>query len=336
MSRLLVPPEAPRDVWLAHRMDGVTASEIPAVMGISPFASAFDLYWRKCGVLSGDFDSDRLSLGRHLEPWVADRFAEAHPEFAVSLAGLFGSDARPWQLATPDRLLYDAGRRGLLVDEPIAVWEGKTDATYQGWGEDGTDIVPTYIRAQVLWQMDVMGVPVGYVSCLFLASQQTRHYVISYDAADVAAMRDGAARFLKRLDEGDPPPLDDHRATTAALQQLYPAVDEDEQITVSAELAAEYRAACAEQKRAEQRQAEAANRLRAALGEGKRAIDPAGITVATRSVYDRTGVDAKRLRAERPDVFAEYRTSSRVDQLRAPVASTRASTPESNTTRDEP
>lgn len=328
-ARLVLPPGADvhdRDAWLAERRKGITASEIAAILGISPFQSPFNLYWQKRGDIPEDFDNERLSLGRHLEPWIAERFAVAHPQFAMQApAGLWGSVERPWQLATPDGLLFDGtcscGASGdvvcsCLVDvEPEAVWEGKTSATYEDWGEDGSDEIPAYIRAQALWQLDVMGVKTAYVSCLFLATQAIRTYVIEYDPVDVELMRKRALEFLAHLEAGDPPPIDSHDATTAALKALYPKVEDEVEATVPMNVAEAYRWTRASLAAAKVDATEAENLLRAEMGAAKVALDPDGERVASRSIYDRAGVDTERLRTQHPEAYADCRTTTVVDRL---------------------
>lgn len=290
-------PVAPESAeWHEARRKGVTASEIAVLLGISPFDSAFNLYWKKIGTLPDDYDSDRLSLGRHLEPWVADRFAELHPEFILQQRpGLYASVERLWQMATPDGLIQDAAssgiveRDGVFDVEHLAVWEGKTSGTYDGWGDDGTDEIPAYIRAQVLWQMDVMGVRSAFVSCLFLATQKTRHYEIAYDPADVELMRARALAFLIALKAEEPPPIDSHDATTTALQQLYPDVAEDETATVPADVAEDYRWSHEQLKAAKDQAQHADNALRGAMKDARYAVDETGAKVCSRSVYERDG-----------------------------------------------
>lgn len=299
-GRLILSPAAAADrpTWLAARRQGVTASEIAAVLGISPFTSAFNLYWLKRGVVDESYDDERLSLGRYLEPWIAERFAAEHAEFTVQApGGLWASRERSWQLATPDAVLYDAECRcGAVGDvvcscvpeiEPVGVAEFKTSETYDEWGEDGTDDVPAYIAAQVRQQIDVLDVPVGYVRCFFLHTQKTREYVIRPDADDVALIRARGLAFWQRVQAGRPPALDGHRSTTAALKALHPDVDADERATVPKTVAAEYRAAKRAQERAKARVAAAENKLRRYLGGAKTAVDPDGRRVCTRSVYPR-------------------------------------------------
>ncbi|HEU4672380.1 MAG TPA: hypothetical protein VFS32_05720, partial [Candidatus Limnocylindrales bacterium] len=101
---------------------------------------------------------------------------------------------------------------------------------------------------------------------------------------------------------------------TAALRELYPLGDDDTETEVSADIAAEYRAARAALDQARERYDLAVNRLRAAMGDARRAVAD-GDPVASRSVYERTGVDTRRLRADYPDAYEACRTVSTVDQI---------------------
>lgn len=284
-ARLILPAGAPRDEWLAARRQGVTASEIAALLGISPFESPFDLYWKKTGQIPEDYDDERLSLGRHMEPWIAERFAVAHPDLHLTApAGLWGSEDRAWQLATPDGLVCEDAGFGAL---PVAVWEGKTSGTYDGWGEDGTDEVPAYIAAQAQWQMDVLDVTTAYVACFFLATQKIRTYQLTWDQDDIDLMRARAIEFWQRIQDGNPPDIDGHTATTLALKRLYPDTSEGDTATIPADVAENYRQAKAALKAAEQAADEAENALRAAMRDAQYADDPAGKRIASRSIYNR-------------------------------------------------
>lgn len=321
MTRLVLPPELTgpeHPEWFAARRQGVTASEIAAILGLSPWDSAFAIYHRKQGTLDDQPDSDVLSLGRHLEPWIAERWADRHPELHIDVAGLYASDLRPWQLATPDRLIYDGCNCGSVEPvDPDSLLEIKHSASYDGWGDEGSDEIPVEYRAQVLWQMDVLGIDTAYVACLFLSSRIIREYVLTMDEAaraDLAVMVAAAEAFRTRLDAQVPPPVDGSEATTAALQELYPDVADIDAV-LHDDIAIEYRAAKDAATAAKARADEAANAVRLALGDAKRAIDSQGAKVATRSVYEQNRIDVDRLRRERPDIAAEYGVTSTVDKL---------------------
>lgn len=325
-ARLLIPPTATYEEWKAKRAElsrtAVTASEIATVLGISPWGSPFNLFHVKRGTITDDYEDDVLSLGRHLEPWVADRWAADHPEFGLELGGLWANTDRPWQMATPDRLLYDAqcycghppGFCQCDVDDLTAVLEIKTSGTYDGWGDDGTDEIPPYYRAQVLWQLDTLDLRIGHVTCLFLASRARRDYVIDYDDGDVKLMRDAAQEFLALVEQGTAPPIDHLPATAQALKRLHPLDEDADDAEIPADLAEDWRFAKASLDDAQDNYDLLTSKVRAAMGSSKRAVVD-GEKVATRSVYPKSGVQIKRLRADFPDAYEACRTTSTVDKL---------------------
>jgi putative phage-type endonuclease len=285
VSAILIPTAGEAE-WLEARRQGITASEIAIVMGLSPYSSPFALYHAKRGDLPQQADNVEMELGRYLEQFVCRKFADRRPEFGVGGDGrqLYAHPDRPWQLATPDRLIREVGR-GL---DPLAVLEAKTDAGYDGWGEDGSDEIPVHYRCQVLWQMDVMGVSAGFVACLFLHSRTLRVYELAMDdaaRADLKLMRDEARDFLRRIETGHEPDVDWRPATTAALKRLHPSL-EDRQVIVPKGMARAYRAACGRYKSAEQRKKRLENQIRQRLGSANAALTRDGAKVAARQVYE--------------------------------------------------
>src|SRR5690242_18272977 len=108
---LLPPHEAKpsNPEWLKLRRAGISASEIAAVVGLSPWQSPFSLYWTKVEGWETESNAE-MSAGTRAEPVIADWFAdECDPleNLVVCPAGLYASAERPWALATPDRLLCD-------------------------------------------------------------------------------------------------------------------------------------------------------------------------------------------------------------------------------------
>jgi len=290
VTAVLIPTGSEAE-WLDARRRGITASEIAVVMGLSPYSSPYALYHQKLGVLPAQDDNDAMALGRYLEAYVADRFEDRYPAFNVTGDGrrLFAHPERPWQLATPDRTIYDDASETWC--DPIAVLECKTDASYDGWGDDGTDRIPVHYRCQVLWQMDVLGVQTGFVACLFLHSRKLRVYEVTMDGDakdDLDLMRREAWAFLKRIYGRNPPDVDWRPATTGTLKHLHPSV-EDRSEFIPRGLAARYRAACKAVKAAERRRDLAANQIRARMGAARFVHSGSRGTpqvIARRDVYD--------------------------------------------------
>lgn len=289
-----IPVEVGSPQWFDHRAQGVTASEIPVILGLAPWGSPFDLYFRKLGLLEPDRDNDSMAWGRDLEDAILRRFAREHPEFFVSSGSLFhhGDDHR-W-MATPDGLAYDrpagvtyGGTPGPMHDalfgEPVAVVQVKTAGSQEHWGEAGTDQIPPYYLAQVRWEMFVMDVTAAFVPVLF-SGRTYREYVVEQNTDDVALMVAEAEAFAKRVEAEDAPDVDWRPATGLVLKQLHPDVD-DTTADLPATWVRQWQLADRLEKAAGQRKALAENRIRARMGRARRGLVD-GRKVATRSVFD--------------------------------------------------
>ena len=285
----LVDVEYRSPEWYAARREGVSASEIAAVVGLSPWTSRFDLWWTKRTGEQSQGDGIGMKRGRRYEALVLEDFAERHPEFYVAPSVTVRNLARPWQVSTPDGLVYESDEHVHCTREdcgpgaePIAVVEAKTSGSRAEWGEPGTDDIPVQYRCQVLWQMDTLGLNVAYVPCLF--GDRLEVYVVEYDEADVQVLRDAALEFLADVREDRMPDVDAHTATARRLKKLHPSIEPGE-VEVPATVPAQYHAAKRLRDAAEARMRLAENRVRAALGPHNVAtVD--GRKVASRSVYD--------------------------------------------------
>ena len=68
--------DLPRDEWLAYRRKGIGGSDAAAVLGISPFMTARDLYYDKLGISAQSDEENWVAkeIGHLLEPLVANIF----------------------------------------------------------------------------------------------------------------------------------------------------------------------------------------------------------------------------------------------------------------------
>lgn len=281
---LVLPSDAPEDEWLKARRAGIGASEIAAVMGISPYDSPFSLWWRKfMGWETAE--NEEMSAGKRLEPIVADWFAEQHDEYRVRPGGLWASVDRPWQLATPDRLLM----RPVLPEVPHGVWgiggllECKAAYSWDGWGAQDTAEIPVHYKAQGLWQLDTLGV--GYVYFAAFSGLGFRQYLVNRDEKDLVMMREAGRRFMDSLVEGEPPNVDDHASTLPIIRRLNADI-EDRDVEIPASVASGW----LRSKRFKDLAARAERRysavVRAHLGTAKTAICD-GRKIAARSTDDK-------------------------------------------------
>lgn len=275
--------------WHEARRNAIAASEIAAVLGLSPWTSPFDLWWEKRTGDQSQTEERRMRRGRRYEGLILEDFAEEHPEFRVAPSVTVRSIDRPWQVATPDGLAYEGGTlpaNPVLLyaagAEPIATIEAKTAGSRAEWGEPGTDDIPVYYRCQVLWQMDVLGVNVAYLPVMF--GDTYAEYVVEYDESDVKVMRDAAETFLASVRDDQMPDIDGSTATLRRLKRLHPDLT-DEDRDIPANLIRQYQLAQRLEKAAHDRKRLAENRIRHHLGTAARGITD-GRKVVSRSLSE--------------------------------------------------
>ena len=207
--------------WHAARANGIGGSEIAAVLGLSPYESRFSLWHRKKGLISPAEENPVMYWGTALEPVICAEFAKRHPEWIPHDAPTYAAAGRPWQIANPDRLLYTPGNDS---DEPDELLEAKTARDDAGWGEEGTDEIPVYYRAQCLWYLDVLGLQRCHVPVL-IGGSDYREYVVEYDPADALMQRQAGADFMRSLADDVRPDIDGHSATYQAVREIPEGLD---------------------------------------------------------------------------------------------------------------
>lgn len=153
-----------RDEWLDWRRKGLGGSDAAAVLGISPFRTARDLYYDKLGVVTADDQENwvAMEMGNLLEPLVARIFEKKTGLKIYQRRCMFQHRAYPWMLADLDYLVE-------LPDGSTAILEIKT-TNYNAkdkWWYNGEEIVPVYYEAQGRHYMAVMGIDRVYFCCLY-------------------------------------------------------------------------------------------------------------------------------------------------------------------------
>ena len=281
-AKWLCSPGDPQ--WLELRRTGVTATDITVIAGLVSWDSPWALYHRKRGDLPEQEQSGRMRLGLWLEDAIAAHWQQEKTGRGRLLpGGLYRSQKRPWQLATPDRLvtLYDDHERlsGTL--------EIKTTASLAGWGADGTGDVPDRVRAQKLWQMDTLGVPAGHVAVVCTSSGEFRSYTVHWHEQDIKNLRKAGHEFHRRMTGELPPPdVDDLTVTTDALKAVYPSA-KPRAVQISDDLADGYDMACRMLADAKAIRTHAVNDVRAAMGDADTAT--LGERVVFRRVLTKVG-----------------------------------------------
>ncbi len=203
--------------WLAWRRQGIGASDVPAILGLSRWASPWSTWADKVGLLPPDDDQgDYAEFGHWAElmvgPWFAHRtgLAVAGEQMQVE------HPEHPWRRCTIDGLVFDAAPAEPDIADALGLLQVKTREPGRRWDE-----LPPDIAAQERWEMHVTGLPKAWVAVLH--GRRLEHYELDTDPDDSAFIVEEVTRFWEgHVLTGNPPPLDDHVATEAALATIYP------------------------------------------------------------------------------------------------------------------
>jgi putative phage-type endonuclease len=247
--------------WHAARANGLGGSEIAPVLGLSPWESLFSLWHRKAGLAAPTAENDVMYWGKLLERTIREEFNRRHADDGLNAveAGTWRHVDRPWQIANPDGLIGDR-----------LLFEAKTARTDDGWGEEGTDEIPVYYRAQVLWYLDVFGLDLCHLAVL-IGGSEYREYQVTASAEEAEFMRERALAFLGTVERRERPSIDDHDATYAIVRELHPDI-EDVRVDVPGTIAVPYLDANEAYKKAKAEKQRAGSVLADFMGNARRAF----------------------------------------------------------------
>ena len=191
------PPES--EEWYALRRAGITATDIPRILGLSRHGNALSVWLDKRGDLPAAEASEAARWGQLLEGPVAAEWA-ARRSVTLSRVGVLAHWEHPWRRACLDRMV-DSCPDG---DGPCAL-EIKTRSAWVAsqWGGD----VPDDVLAQVEWQMHVAGVGHVHVACL-IGGQRLVDVRVDTDPQVRDLIVADAAGVWQCVLDGSPPEVD--------------------------------------------------------------------------------------------------------------------------------
>ncbi len=163
-----------REDFLQARRTGIGGSDIGAIIGVSPFKSAVDVFLAKTEPNPTEEKNELFYWGHALEAPIADRFALEHGVEVIRDVPINRHPEHEWMVANVD---------GIINDSPRGILEIKTVSAFAGrdWGADGSDEVPLSYLAQCAWYMAVMDYDYAILAALF-GGNQYREFRIERDA----------------------------------------------------------------------------------------------------------------------------------------------------------
>ena len=216
---------------LDMRREGIGASEIAAICGLSPFVSALQVYLIKRGIEEPAYLSDNQAVewGNRLEATVAKKYAEENGVAITRLNKTYVHAKNPWMMCTPDAEIFDDFEVGEVIDYGLEVKTAGTRSAFR-WGEKGDDMPPEYLM-QCAWSCAVRDCGRWDLAVLIGGNDYrpyTYHRDMSLEQRIIAIGRE----FWEGVQSGIPPDPDASESAKKALVGLYPE-DQGEIIAVT-------------------------------------------------------------------------------------------------------
>ena len=288
--------ELTHEEWLLERREGIGGSDVAAIMGVSPWKSAATVYLDKIGELPlEDNDSERMRIGRDLEEYVAQRFAEATGKKVRRNNYMLHHDDYHFIFADIDREVVGEN----------AILECKTTSSYgkSQWENEA----PLHYQLQCQHYMLVTGAEICYIACL-IGNEAFVYHVIERDAEAMSALLSIEKDFWTTYVEGGQlPPPDGSDDYSEALRKIYPGGDE-KSIELSSKASRNIARLDVLNEEIKERKAEVdllKQEIQLEMKDSEIAYGIDGRKVTYKS-GERTSLDTKKLKLERPDIYKEY------------------------------
>jgi putative phage-type endonuclease len=309
------------EAWLAWRAEGVGASDVAGILGISPYTSSWRIWAEKVGLLPPEEPgevAEQLEAGHFMElavgPWFGHRTG-------MHVAG------EQLMLEHPEWPVARCTLDGLVFDGPLEVADTRTALTlalggleikHEAFGKRWEHI-PAHYQCQGFWQMYVAGLERVWFAVL--QGRSLRIHELVRDEAEIAWIVGQVETWWHDHVVGEtPPPVDGSDATREALAAVYPESDPELVVDLGDDdraLLVEFVDAKAVKKAAVDRADELGNALRARLGaaevgliDGKRAV--------TWKTQESRRLDTDGIRANHPRITKRFERVTQSRVLRTP------------------
>lgn len=309
-----IAPAVNRDdpAWHEWRRQGIGGSDVAAICGLSKWDSAFSLYMTKRGEVDEPDLSDNptVTFGARLEPIIPPWF---HEETGLHLIGeqtWAEHPDHPHHRCTLDAYVVESPTSS--IDDALGVAEIKvTGDTPDEWEQQ----IPNAYAVQGQWQMHVTGHRHLWFPIVHVHRRVLRVYEMERDDGVIAELVRLVDQFWQQVQDGTPPPVDGHEATTRAIREAYPQHIDDE-TEIGTDLFERWRIAKGRVAAAKAECDAVENELKAALGTAAVATAN-GVPVVSYKTQRTTRLDHAAIRAEVPEMYERYGTESTSRVLRA-------------------
>jgi putative phage-type endonuclease len=281
--------------WLDERRKGIGGSDVAAILGLSPWKTAFQVYQDKRGEVGNYEGSAAMDWGKRMEPAIRQWYSDQTGRSVRVPEKIIYNSEYPFMLASLDGFTDD----GRIV-------EIKTARSGKGWGEPGTAEIPDCYALQVQHYMLVTGMWVADVA-VSIGGGSPELYTVEADRELFNLLIEAEAAFWERVQSGNPPePVTYADAVARYGRSHAQGVKLASQDVLTA---VQYLHAVREEiGLLEAKEEEIKGDLIRYLGdEASDLVDADGSLLATYRIGNgRKSVDVKALERDRPDIYQQF------------------------------
>lgn len=280
-----------KEEWLALRKKlGIGGSEAGSVIGLNPYKGAYTLWAEKTGKIPEFEGNLTTEVGSYLEEFVAQLFTRETGKKVRRKNRILVNDQYPFAFADVDRLVV--GEKALL--------EIKTTNSFPVMKKIKNKEYPEQWYCQMTHYLAVSGLEKAYLAVLINCSD-FKIFELERDEAEISVLMGEEENFWKRVQTNTPPPADGLESTSKTITALYPESNTDNVNLYSYQTElARYMELSAQIKVLEKAKEEAANKVKAFLGEaGKGESDRYRVSWTS---SERRNFDSARFAKENPDI----------------------------------
>lgn len=280
-----------REEFLSNRRKGIGGSDAAAVLGLSKWKTAYDVFLDKTGQSEPTPDNDAMLWGRLLEPVIRQQYADRTGREV----------AMPEMLTMADKPYIVANVDGLCADRVLEI---KTARTSKEWGEEGTDEVPMQYFMQCQHYLMVTGKPVADVAVL-IGSADFRIYTVEANEKLFGVMQTAYAEFWNNhVLTGTPPEAVSYADAVARYKQSNgQSIEATPEIVAALDALAD---ASEKVKEAEKLEEDLKGKIMTFMGENE-TLTVDGLTrVSWKTSKAAERFDSKAFKAAHPDLAAEF------------------------------
>ena len=295
--------------WLRLRKAGIGGSDAGAICGVNPYSSAMKVFRDKTNEEVEEQDSEAIRIGHDLEDYVAQRFMEATGLKVRKSNFMYRSKEHPFMIADVDR----------IVNGEDAGLECKTASAYNAdkWS-DGD--IPLHYVMQCYHYMAVTGKRVWYIAALILG-QGFVYRRLEWDDDLIGRLIDVEGAFWNNhVVKGTMPPPDGSRACDEVIEKYFGSAKPggtvslagfdgklERRRTILKEIA---------ELETEKKQIEQEVKL---FMQDNELASSEHFRVSWKNI-DSTKLDAKRIKEEKPELYADYGKVSHSRRFEVKVA----------------